>query len=188
LRVISGRLKGRRLAALRGTQTRPTSDRVRESLFNIIGTKPTFAHVLDLFSGTGALGIEALSRGAQMCVFVDMAPQALLVLHKNLKTCGLDSCSKTIQWDIQKNLNCLKPYPQRFDLVFMDPPYDHHMILPTLVQLLHLGIMAPDVLAVAEQRSSEPGIDPPAPLSMVDCRRYGQTRLSFFAFQGQNVP
>ena len=120
-----------------GKETRPTADRVREAIFNILGHHVRGAHVLDLYAGTGAMGIEALSRGARFVFFADESKTALAALGKNIKTCSLESKSVTIKWNILDRLDILRSHRPGFDLVFIDPPYNNDMIQPTLT---HLGL------------------------------------------------
>ncbi|MEA3417324.1 MAG: RsmD family RNA methyltransferase [Thermodesulfobacteriota bacterium] len=108
MRIIGGNLKAKKLYSARGRVVRPTSDRLRESIFNILSFHIKQAVVLDLFAGTGALGIEALSRGAESAVFVDIHNGALSIIKRNIKACELENKSKIIKWDIVKNLNCIK--------------------------------------------------------------------------------
>lgn len=184
MRVISGSLKGRKLASVRGAAIRPTADRVREALFNILGSRPHEANVLDLFAGTGALGIEALSRGARQALFLDHAAAAVKLLRKNIEMCRLETRCHVVQWNIAKNLHVLASYPQVFDLVFMDPPYDRGMIMPALLHLVESGSLAPEALIVAEHAPCE-RIEPlPGHLAFGDRRRYGQTQLTFFFLDG----
>jgi 16S rRNA (guanine966-N2)-methyltransferase len=183
VRIIGGRYRGRRLQAFKGSAVRPTADRVRESLFNILGSQFTGAAVLDLFAGTGALGIEALSRGAERAVFVDKSTRALAVLRKNLDQCGLQHCSQVIQWDIARNLNCLKGHPEAFDLVFLDPPYHCALVPVALQHLADSGCLVPGAVVSAEH---EAGIQPQIPSSRFVCtdnRRYGRTAISIFAYR-----
>jgi len=187
MRIISGTLRGRKLGVLRGRSIRPTSDRVREALFNILGSQPVEATVLDLFAGTGALGIEALSRGAIEAVFIDNTPSNLSVLRKNISMCGLEQRSRVIQWDIVKNLECLRAYPRTFDLVFLDPPYGRDMIEPALQHLVEAGLLAQEACIVAEQDAREKAILAGPEIQHIDERRYGHTRLSFFSFTAQHI-
>lgn len=181
MRIIGGTLKGRKLASVKGDRTRPTADRVREALFNILGPLPPGTRVLDLFAGTGALGIEALSRGADLAVFVDRDPRPLATLRKNIDHCGLQAHTRVFRWDITKNLNCLKPFTRPFDLAFLDPPYHNQLIPPALAGLLRLQALSQGATIVAEHAADE-DIPPPAGLIREDRRTYGQTSLSFFAF------
>ncbi len=179
VRIVGGSLRGRKLASLTGLAIRPTADRIREALFNILGSRPVGACVLDLFSGTGALGIEALSRGARQAVFVDNAAAALKILHKNIAACKLETSCKIFRWDILKNLNVLQPFQGAFDLVFMDPPYHRNMIGPTLAHLAGSHILAPQALVIVEYEAGEP-LEPPGPVWLeTDRRRYGRTEITF---------
>jgi len=182
LRIISGKLRGRKLQTFKGSDVRPTSDRVRESLFNILGRTPANASVLDLFSGTGALGIEALSRGAKMTVFVDGSAGALAILRKNIDNCALQHCTQVIQWNAGRNLNCLNAYPHTFDLVFMDPPYRQGLVPLAMQHLLLSQCLASGALVVAEHEVPPPPDMNFSQLAPIDSRRYGRTGLSFFSY------
>jgi len=187
MRVIGGTLRGRKLGLLQGRSIRPTSDRVREALFNILGSKPVDATILDLFAGTGALGIEALSRGAKQAVFIDKAPQTIHVLRKNIALCGLEARSRIIQWDIVKSLGCLQAYHQAFDLVFLDPPYHQAMVQSALEHLLRSGTLADDAWIVVEQPFKEAVMPTATGLICEDHRRYGHTMLTFFTVSGEHI-
>jgi 16S rRNA (guanine966-N2)-methyltransferase len=182
VRIIGGQFKGRRLQAFKGSQVRPTADRVREAMFNILGHRPFEVSVLDLFSGTGALGIEALSRGAKTAVFIDNSAHALAVLRKNLDHCDLRDCTQTIQWDIDRNLQCLKAYPETFELVFMDPPYHQGLVPKALQHLLDSGCLLQEALVIAEHEADMKPEPPSTHFVCIDHRRYGQTALSFFTY------
>lgn len=181
IRIIAGRLKGRRLGTLRGSMIRPTADRVRESVFNILGQHPQGATVLDLFSGTGALGIEAISRGARLAVFVDNHPDALALLRNNIKLCGIESCTQIIRWDAARNLDALTAFGPVFDLVFMDPPYRKSMVRPVLVNLTRTGLLSPIGMVVVEHSPDETVEPAAAGMRLEDQRRYGRTCISFFS-------
>lgn len=182
MRIIGGRLRGRKLQTFKGSQVRPTADRVREALFNILGDKFADANILDLFAGTGALGIEALSRGAQTAVFVDNSAQSLAVLRKNLDRCALQPYARIIQWDISRNLTCLKCYPETFDMVFMDPPYHLDLVTKALQHLLDSGCLSSRALLVAEHEVGAEFEIESARFNCTDNRRYGRTALSFFTY------
>ena len=179
LRVIGGKLRGRRLRSVKGYRTRPTADRIREALFSILSKRVAGAVVLDLFAGTGALGIEAMSRGAESAVFIDIDTRAARIIEQNIDACSLASRTRCIRWDIVKNLNCLLPYPQMFDLVLMDPPYDRNMILPSVVNLLRSACLKPNAWIVVEHGSRDAVSQGSVPLSLIDQRRYGKTLVSF---------
>ena len=179
IRVIGGELKGRKLLTVPGIKTRPTADRVRESIFDILGFRVQDALVLDLFAGTGAMGIEALSRGAETVVFADDNPAALGALKKNIENCSLESRSRTFKWNILKNLNILRSYKPAFNLVFIDPPYDKKLVRPTLI---HLGLsrsLADSATVVIEHSSLEPIPENLSGFNITDQRRYGKTLVSF---------
>ena len=135
LRIIGGRLKGKRLHPVPGRLIRPTGNRQRESIFNILSHKVENAVVLDLFAGTGMLGIEALSRGAKFGVFLDQRKASVSVIERNLRSCKLKEKARIIQCNILHGLSCLKATPLDFDLVFMDPPYNRGDIHPTIKHL-----------------------------------------------------
>lgn len=179
MRVISGTLKGRRLVAPVGLSTRPTADRIKESVFNILGHRVQSKHVLDLFAGTGALGIEALSRGATNAVFIDQTKAALTAIRTNIRNLGLDNRARVIQWNITKGLSCLASTPATYDLVFMDPPYEAHAIDPALGALMVCGALAPGACIVIEHSIREPLVCPIAALTITDQRRFGKTLVSF---------
>lgn len=185
MRIISGELKGRRLSAVRGRQTRPTADRVRESLFNILGRRVRQTAVLDLFAGTGALGLEALSRGAGQAVFIDKAGPALAVLQKNIQRCGLQDRARVIRWDIEKSLNCLQPYARCFGLAFMDPPYGGALTCLALKHLAGCGCLARGAVVVIETAKEETLADTPEDVVIDDVRTYGGTRLWFLSYARQ---
>ena len=179
MRVISGMLKGRRLVAPAGLSTRPTADRIKESVFNILGSSVQSAMVLDLFAGTGALGIEALSRGATHAVFIDQAKAALAAIRTNIRNLGIGDRTRVLQWNISKGLQCLSSMPPAFDLVFMDPPYDANAIVPALTALVACDALAPAVQIVIEHSTRDPIETSTLPLTITDQRRFGKTLVSF---------
>ena len=168
------------MSCLPGAAVRPTADRVKEAMFSILAHKTLDANVLDLFSGSGALGIEAISRGARSAVFIDRSPEVLHMLRKNLGLCKIAPLATVVQWDIQKNLNCLKAFPNHFDLVFMDPPYGHAMVAKAIEHLIKVDCLSDSATIVAEH---EPGTEfdlPDPSLTLSNTRRYGRSQLSFF--------
>lgn len=180
MRIIGGDCGGRRLASVKGSRVRPTTDKHRESMFNIVSSEVRGATVLDLFAGTGALGIEALSRGARFAVFVDIYQGAVTAISKNLRSCSLASRAKIFRRDALKNLNCLEPFA--FDLVFMDPPYGSGAVERALWNLEKRGCLKSGALIVAEHSVEEPfGINIEN-FQLSDRRRYGKTLVSFFKF------
>lgn len=179
MRIISGTLKGRRLTAPAGVAIRPTADRTKESIFNILAGSIQNRRVLDLFAGTGALGIEAISRGAALAVFVDQNPSALAAIRRNLRHLEVEPQTRVLHWDILRNLNCLLSEPTPFDLVFMDPPYETDAVAPALTALVSCGALAPGARVIIEHSRREPIDMPVAALTLVDQRRFGKTLVSF---------
>ncbi|QTA90687.1 16S rRNA (guanine(966)-N(2))-methyltransferase RsmD [Desulfonema magnum] len=183
MRIISGELKGRKLHSVRGMAIRPTADRVRESLFNILSSHVREAVVLDLFAGTGAFGIEALSRGAAFAVFIDKHKSALSTVARNIRSCGLENRTKTIKWDIQKNLNCIKLTSfSAFNLVFMDPPYNRNLIKPSLCNLRASGSLEKGAIVAVEHSLSEAIPENYTEYVIADQRKYGKTLVSFLNY------
>jgi 16S rRNA (guanine966-N2)-methyltransferase len=186
MRITGGRLRGRRLASFKGLDIRPTSDRVREAIFDLLGHHLAEEKVLDLFAGTGSLGIEALSRGAAWALFIDHAPKAIELIGKNLKLCGLEAQGVALRKDL------LKGFPRRrrlldekVDLLFVDPPYGKSMLLPVLEELCRMQILGtPSTLvAQSEQREILPGRV--RSLQMVKSRIYGETRITLYRHEEQ---
>ena len=179
MRVISGSLKGRKLLASKGMALRPTSDRVRESIFDILQNAIGGMRVLDLFAGTGALGIEALSRGAARAVFVEGSSRSLSVLGRNIEACGLEARAEVLPHEMEKALGILAKRAEIFDLVFADPPYGKGLATRAMEKLSRGAFLAEGGLVVAEHSPEEP-LDSVPPLKRVDQRKYGRTLISFF--------
>lgn len=159
MRIISGFYKGRKISALSHRDTRPTTDKVRENIFNILG--PVHGEVLDLFAGTGALGIEALSRGAEGCIFIDGAKDAVGVLKKNTE--GIGEPVEIYRNDYRRALKALAKRGKSFDLIFLDPPYDKDIVSFALSEIKRLGLLNEDGRIVVESGKDEsfknPGFD-----------------------------
>ena len=181
LRVIAGELKGRRLVSAKGMRVRPTSDRTKEAVFSILFGRIQNTVVLDLFSGTGALAIEAISRGAASAVLIDFHDKSLSVIRQNIQTCGLAHRAVAIKWKIEKELTCIEGHDPPFDLVFMDPPYDKELVLPTLENLAKSRSLAPGAWIVIEHAASDPLPEVISSFSVEDQRRYGKTLVSFLS-------
>jgi 16S rRNA (guanine966-N2)-methyltransferase len=182
MRIIAGALRGRVLAPVKG-RTRPTAARVREAIFNILGVVPE-AQVLDLFAGTGALGIEALSRGAGQAVFVEDHPGALKALRRNLETLGLQDCSRVLPLPVAAALRQLAARGERFGLVFLDPPYGGGAAAATLEALAGSSLLLPEVWVVAEHSRRETLPESIGILKQHTSRRYGDTRVAIYVRTG----
>ncbi len=182
LRIIAGQLKGRRLRTVPGLRTRPTADRTREAIFNILGTAVHHVHLLDLFAGTGAFGLEALSRGAASAFFVEADREAIKVLRSNIHACGLARSSGVLRWNAARNLNCLRSREPKFQLIFMDPPYGRGLVMPALSHLHAADCVASGARLVIEHGADDPLPDLAPPYHLQDQRRYGKTLVSFLSY------
>jgi 16S rRNA (guanine966-N2)-methyltransferase len=186
MRIVAGRFRGRVLAAPEGAHTRPTSDRVREAVFNILdhgiaGFSVTGLRVLDLFAGTGALGLEALSRGAAFCLFVEEDAAARGLIRRNIETLGLTGVTKVFRRDATD----LGPAGNRggFGLAFLDPPYERGLAERALASAAAGGWLAPGGVAVIEE-SRRTAITLPPGFSALDQRTWGDTQVLFARFDG----
>ncbi len=189
MRIVGGTLKGKRLEAPEGRALRPTSDRARESLFNLLtqgriasavagGGNPLIgARVLDAFAGTGALGIEALSRGAERAFFMEMNAEALAILRQNLKHCGLEGQAQVIPCDVTQAPGTAEPC----GIVLADPPYGRDLAEPALGALAKAGWIGPGSLVVMESERGET-LSPPEGFEELDRRRYGKAQLIFLRY------
>jgi len=183
MRITGGQAKGRLLASLKGRDIRPTSDRVREAVFSLIGQDVTDFKVLDLFAGTGCLGIEALSRGASRALFIDNSIQAIKLIKKNLARCGYESLGFVWKKDLSKGLPRKHPLlKEKFHLIFLDPPYEEKMIPPLLGELSDRDLLASPSIAVAESFKAETLPEVLGKLQMVSSRIYGETKISIYHF------
>jgi len=187
VRITGGALRGRALVAPQDRRVRPTSDKARQAVFNILahndfgtGFAIEGTRVADLFAGTGALGIEAVSRGAAICLFVDDSAESRALIRENVEALALTGVSKIWRRDATDlgPMNTGSGGP--FDLVFLDPPYRKNLVTPALASLRAGGWLAPDALIVAETAEDEPAIDAPG-FCQLDSRIYGDTRVTFLA-------
>ena len=182
MRVIAGSARGVKLAAPPGLQTRPTADRVKEALFSIIASRRdlTGARVLDVCAGTGSLGIEALSRGAACCCFIEQERPVLGILEKNLAKAGLAGRGECLALDAIAGLNRLSRQGKTFDIVFFDPPYSSGLYAAVPEALSSLSLLSDEGLLVAECSARSPLAERYGMLVRVDRRVYGDTALEFF--------
>lgn len=178
MRVISGIARGRNLKAPRGLKTRPTTDRVKEALFNILGQTIPESSFLDLFAGSGAIGIEALSRGAEKVILVEKDTQALRAIKENLEKTGFSDKARVIPKDVYIALNTLQN--EQYDYIFMDPPYLQEHEGKVLSIIDRLGLLKEKGIIVIE--SSKLDTLPPqmGRISLYREEKYGDTLLSFY--------
>lgn len=177
MRIIGGKFRSRVLATFDGDAVRPTADRVKESLFNILALRFHGARVLDLFSGTGALGLESLSRGAREVVFNDRSKDSVAILKKNLKTLKVEDGkdAKVFNLDADVYLDYAK---EPFDLIFIDPPYALDVGVKAVEKIAKKGLLAKGGVLVFERDKPFDGdVDG---LEKYDERKYGKTILTFF--------
>ncbi len=192
MRVVAGRHKGRRLVAPCGRDVRPTADRTRQALFNILehghfvrggGSPLRGARVLDAFAGTGAMGLEALSRGADHAVFMETAREALQALERNIMACREEDRAEILRVDATRpprtQLSCA--------LAFLDPPYGSGLATPCLVALAAQGWLAGDALCTLELAAREP-FAPPGGFDVLDERRYGAAQVLLLRYRSEAAP
>ena len=180
MRVITGTARGRRLKELTGMETRPTTDRVKEGLFSIIQFDIEGRRVLDLFAGTGQLGIEALSRGARECVFVDQRRDAVALIKENLALCQLEEGARVHLGDSMAYLRS----GEKFDLIFLDPPYASGLLASALTDIARFDICREHGIIVAE--SADDAVLPAmaAPYTLYREYRYGKIKLTVYHRNG----
>ena len=175
MRVITGTARGRRLKELPGRETRPTTDKVKESIFNIIQFDIEGRNTQDLFAGTGQLGIEALSRGAARCTFVDARREAAALVRENLAHCGLADRARVVQGDA---LAFLTGCREKFGLVFLDPPYASGLLEQSLELLAEIDIVAGNGIIVCESGAEASLPELSAPYEKGREYRYGKIKLT----------
>ncbi len=185
MRVISGAAKGRSLVPPHDRRVRPTSDRIKEALFSIIGSlcgDIAGFSILDIFAGTGSLGIEALSRGAGQAVFIDNQRSSAALIKSNLESTGFAKLSEVLIIDATAALVQMASQGRIFDLVFADPPYNKGIALNFLRQLASLSVLADGSIVVIETSSRENLPQSEGYLQQIDRRIYGDTALAFYSF------
>ena len=177
MRVIAGSARGCRLKELEGMETRPTTDRVKESLFNIIQFDIEGRKILDLFAGTGQLGIECLSRGAQSAVFVDRRADAVKLIRDNLKATSLAERGRVVSGD---SMEYLKTVRETFDIILLDPPYEAGLLDPAISHIAKFDILSPHGIIVAEHPANMvlPALE--APYRLHRTYRYGKIALTLY--------
>ena len=180
MRIIAGVAKGRRLRSPGGA-TRPLTDRAKEALFSALGARVPGARVLDLFAGSGSLGLEALSRGADAATFVERDRAALSALRANIEAVGLGG--SVVPADVAR---ALEGAPGEYDLVFVDPPWEHSLASVEEVLAAVDGLLAPGATVVVHRRAGEPAPAPPPPWSAPVERKYGDTLL--WTYEREAVP
>lgn len=176
MRVISGIRRGAKLITREDEGVRPTTDRVKESMFNLLGMGYSGCLVLDLFSGSGALGIEALSRGAEKVICVDNDPESMAVIKKNYENLRLLPMA---EFHLCDSIEFLKKTDKKYDLIFLDPPYNRNLITPVMELLKNRNLLADDGVIVAESDSTDVLPDVPG-FCILKQRKYGRTFVTLY--------
>jgi 16S rRNA (guanine(966)-N(2))-methyltransferase RsmD len=187
VRVIAGAMKGRRLVAPRGLTTRPTADQVRIALMDTLTPWLSGARVLDLFAGAGGVGLEALSRGAAHVTFVERDARAFAALEANVRALGLEAVTRRLRLDVGRALARLAGMGERFEIVFLDPPYEPDLVTDTLARLGEGALTAPGALVIAQHFTKRPPPDAVGTLAAFRTRRFGETTLTFFRAGGYSA-
>lgn len=177
MRIIAGEFKGRRLESPADYSVRPTTDKVKEALFSILSQKIWGSRVLDLFSGSGNIGIEALSRGAAECVFCDNSRESLRLIKSNIAHCKAQEGARVIPGDFRKTLMNLEG---KFDIIFLDPPYDKGLLEPAFELIREQNLLADDGVIIAEHRREEDLPEEFCGFEKQKERRYGIIKLSIY--------
>ena len=180
MKIIAGALKGQQLVTPRGHRTRPTADQVRIALMDTLMPHLPGARFLDLFAGAGGVGLEALSRGAGRAVFVESDAAAFEALRRNIAALRLQAQTRSVRGDAVRALGMLAAQEERFDLVFLDPPYGTGLAEKTLARLGEGPLTAPAAIVVAQHFTKQPPPDAVGILGAFRARRFGETTLTFF--------
>lgn len=183
MRVISGTAKGCKLNSINNLATRPTLDRVKEPLFSMIQAYLLDANVLDLFAGSGALGIEALSRGSKHCTFCDKSYQSIQMLKENLRKTKMETKSTILNKDYKK---CIESLKEIFDIILIDPPYKQDIAVDAIKRIIHLKLLAKNGIIILETDEEERELEElkEVELEVYDRRKYGRVKLLFMRERG----
>ena len=181
MRIIAGEFRGRKIKQPESAEVRPTKDRIRESVFNMIAELVPDCRVLDLFAGSGAYGLEALSRGAREAVFVEKGKENSEVIKENIRTLDVGDRSKVITSDVFRILEGLKGEKEAFDLVFVDPPYSKNMAKKTLLKVNHYDILNHSGLLIIEHHKNEPLPGSEGDVSILKEKTYGNIIISVYS-------
>lgn len=181
MRIITGTARGHRLKAPKGLETRPTLDRIREALFNIISASVPDSKFLDLYAGTGAVGIEAISRGAALSVFVEKQRRTAAVINENLDSTGLQDRAEVLCMDVGRALEIFSADKREFDIIFMDPPYHKGLVASTLHKLVYHNLTAPGGLVIAECAKTDLLPEEIGIFKLFRQEKYGDTVLAFYS-------
>lgn len=180
MRIITGTAKGRVIIAPEGQDTRPTSDRVKESLFNIISKKIYSARVLDLFSGTGNLGLESISRGAEACTFVEKNNNTYKILSMNIEKLGFISNSELYKGDAFDVLETLRKNNRKYDIIFLDPPYSMGLVEKSIKRISELMLLDKNGIIISECDEKDSVPESIYNIKIYRVEKYGRTKIYFW--------
>lgn len=183
MRVISGKARGLKLNTPKNQDVRPTTDRVKENLFNMINSYIMDSNVLDLFAGTGSLGIECLSRGAKNCVFVDISKESISIVKSNIKKARVDNESVVLNADFKDAVSRLQVQKNKFDIIFMDPPYYKEMFVDALQKIDNAELLNEEGIIVVEHDTKDDLPDIIGRLEKTKDKKYGNTTLTFYKME-----
>ena len=183
MRVISGKVRGLKLDTPKNNDVRPTTDRVKESLFNIINSYVRDSNILDLFAGTGSLGIECLSRGAAECIFVDSSKESIKIINSNIKRARVEEESIVLNMDFKEALRNTKLKDKEFDIIFMDPPYYENMFTDALNIISDKKLLSEEGIIVVEHDTKDDFPEKVGQLYKSRDKKYGNTTLTFYKLE-----
>lgn len=179
LRIISGSAKGRNIDTPKGNATRPTADRVKESIFSIIQARMPDSYILDLFAGSGSLGLEAISRGAKEAIFIEKEWTSFLTVKKNIHSLSFDSQCRVYQTDFQNALKQLHIQHEMFDIIFLDPPYLKGLLTIAIEEIVNKNLLNDNGIIIAEHMAQDMVFSKEGLYIVKDTRSYGNTAVSF---------
>lgn len=180
MRIIAGEAKNKKLKSRKGMDTRPTLGSVKESLFSIIAPYIEESRFLDLFSGTGNIALEALSRGAKKAIMIEQDQEALKIIIENINSLGFENRCRAYKNDVIRAVEILGRKEEKFDIIFMDPPYKQELCTKVLKAIEKSGILANDGLIICEHHMLEDLEDEVAGFKKADCRKYGKKTMTFY--------
>ena len=183
MRIISGSARGRKILSPEGMETRPTLDRIKEAIFNIIQNRLEGAKVVDVFAGTGSLGLEAASRGAEKCYLIDKGEVTYKLLEQNIENLKFQDICTSFNMDSYEALKSFANKKEKFDLIFIDPPYLKNMIPGAVEEIFKGDLLQKDGLIVSKIDTSEDIYRGNEEILLVDSRKYGNTTICFYRYK-----
>jgi hypothetical protein len=183
MRVTAGTLKNRKIKSREGRETRPTLERIKEAIFSIIGDKIVDAKFLDLYSGTGNIAIEALSRGAKRAVMIEQDKEALRIIIDNIDTLGLTNVSRAYKNDVSRAIEILGRKNEKFDIIFLDPPYKENISISTIEKVSENNILAEGGIIISEHSTYEKMPEKIGNFVKYDERNYNKKIVTFYCYE-----